>query len=448
MLRRVAISCMLISLTLPAMARTRPHYGGTVRIETQGDPWQKPDGIARRLVLDGLTQIEGNGGVGPALAISWTSENAEHRWQFKLRPGVHFHDGSTLTSTVVVSSLIGSCGNHCPWTAVRAVGMSVVFTSDDPMPALPALLAADEFLITQFPAINTTGAGAPIGTGPFQVVSSSNGSVTLSANDSAWQGRPFADTVEIRAHRNINDQWTDLAAGRADVAEVPAESIRQAQQQKLSLLISQPVGLLALQVSENGSLANPNLRAAIACAVDRSALANVIYQKQGQASAAVLPQALSGYAFLFPTDRDLNKAHELRGGITPPALRLQVDGGGAMQLAAQRIVLNLHDAGFAVQIVPAGQAHADLTLRMIRLEGGEPAAVLASVSRAVGQPAAVSGSSPEVLYQAEHGLLDRKLLIPLLHVPYAYAIGSRMRDARFSANGMPDLANVSVGPTQ
>ena len=85
-------------------------------------------------------------------------------------------------------------------------------------------------------------------------------------------------------------------------------------------------------------------------AVDRSALFNVIFQKQGEVTASLLPQAVTGYSFLFPTDRDLNKAHELRGGATPPPLKLSVEGNGTMQLAAQRIALNLREAGFNVQI--------------------------------------------------------------------------------------------------
>src|SRR5579863_4792031 len=134
-LRRLAISCLLTTIALagaafPAQARTRPHYGGTLRVETTGDPWQRPGGIARRLVFDGLTSFDANGAVRPALAVEWESENANHRWQFHLRPGVHFHDGSPLTTIAVIASLNASCSTNCPWTAVRAAGSSVVFTGD------------------------------------------------------------------------------------------------------------------------------------------------------------------------------------------------------------------------------------------------------------------------------------------------------------------------------
>ena len=44
--------------------------------------------------------------------------------------------------------------------------------------------------------------------------------------------------------------------------------------------------------------------------------------------------ALTGYSFLFSTERDLNKSHEKDGGLTPPPLTLSAEGGSAMQLAA------------------------------------------------------------------------------------------------------------------
>ena len=70
--RRFAISCLSCWLcALPAIARTRPHYGGALLVETAGDPWQRPDGLARRLVFDGLTRIDANGSVQPALAVGW-----------------------------------------------------------------------------------------------------------------------------------------------------------------------------------------------------------------------------------------------------------------------------------------------------------------------------------------------------------------------------------------
>jgi ABC-type transport system substrate-binding protein len=243
----------------------------------------------------------------------------------------------------------------------------------------------------------------------------------------------------------VRDQWLDLSIGRADVVEVPVEMLRQAQQQKLAVLVSAPTSLLALQVADTGSLANPMLRAALAASIDRSALANVIFQKQGEATASLLPQSLTGFAFLFPVDRDLNKVHELRGGLATPTLTLSVDGDGALQLAAQRIALNLKEAGFNTQAVNSGGTpHADLMLRMIPLAGGEPSAVLEGALWNIGQPAIPADSSPTSIYKAERDFLERHTLVPLVDLPRAYATGARVRDLALDANGMPDLAGASL----
>jgi peptide/nickel transport system substrate-binding protein len=277
---------------------------------------------------------------------------------------------------------------------------------------------------------------------------SNNGLLTLTANESCWQGRPFVDQITISGNRAIREQWLDLSAGRADIAEVPPQELRLAQQQHLSVVISPAVELLALQVSDTSALANAVLRAAIAEGIDRGALSNVIFQKQGEITASLLPQSLTGYAFLFPADRDLNKANELRGGLTSPPLVMSADGDATMQLAAQRIALNLHEAGFSVQVVNARKApHADLALRKLPIEGADPAAALETLLRGAGENIPVAGRDSTALYRAEHDVLELKTLIPLLDLPRAWAVGSRVRDVRLHADGTPDLADASLEGT-
>lgn len=447
MFRQAAISCLLAVLALPAAARTRPHYGGTLRVEVEGDGWVGADTFVRRLILDGLTRIGTDGTAQPSLAIRWTSENSDHRWQFWLRPGVYFSNGSALTPASVESSIDARCASSkCPWTAVHAVGQSLVFTSDSPMPILPALLAGDDFLI----GLPTDPPNGVLGTGAFQQSgAATNGIQRIVANETCWQGRPFIDTIEIHQHKSIRDQWLDLSVGRADIVQVPAEQLRLAQQQHLTVIAAPPVTLLALAIADSGVLSNPNLRAAIALAVDRTALSDVIFQKQGEVAASLLPSALTGYSFLFPTDRDLNKAHEIRGGLPAPALTLAADNNPSIQLAAQRLALNLHEAGFNVQVANAATApHKDLALLQLTLASTQPQAALESMLRSVGIAAPVLESTPAGLYKTEREFLDTHTLIPLLYLPRAYAIGGRVRDLRLSPDGSPLLADVSLQDAQ
>ena len=449
MLRRFAISCFVAALAMPGGARTRPHYGGSLRVEIGGDAWHYPNGLARLMVLDGLTALDADGNVTPALATDWQSDDKDHRWEFHLRPGVAFHDGSPLTSTAVVMSLNLSCTENCPWTAVHAVGSSVVFTGDSPMPNLPALLSQDAFLIALTRTADGQTPANPTGTGPFQFAALNGSVLTLTANDSCWQGRPFLDQIQLIQNRSIRDQWLDLSVDRSDVVEVPPQQIRQAQQQRITVFVSPPVELLAIQVSDSGALSNPMMRAAIAQAVDRGALFNVIFQKQGEITASLLPQSRTGYAFLFPPDRGLNKANELRGGLAPPPLTLAAQADPTMQLVAQRIALNLHEAGFNIQVANIPTApRADLALVELPIIGANPADALAILLLGAGENAPVTTEDPATLFRAEHDVLDLKTLIPLLDLPRAWAINSGVRDFKLRADGTPDFANVSLEATQ
>jgi ABC-type transport system substrate-binding protein len=232
------------------------------------------------------------------------------------------------------------------------------------------------------------------------------------------------------------------------MVEVPAEQLRQARDQHLTVVTSPPVSLLALAVADAGALFNPNLRAAIAMAVDRNALSNVIFQKQGEITAGLLPTELSGYGFLFSPERDVNKARELRGGLTTPALTLSTENKPAMQLAAQRLALNLREAGINSQVASSGTPqHADMVLLRLTLQSNQPQPALESLLRSVGVATPVLEDSPAGLYRTEHDFLETHTLIPLLYLPRAYAAGGRVRDLRLSPDGVPALAGVSLEDT-
>jgi hypothetical protein len=206
---------------------------------------------------------------------------------------------------------------------------------------------------------------------------------------------------------------------------------------------SPPVTLLALQVADSGVLGNPNLRAAIALAIDRGALSNVIFQKQGEVTASLLPAALTGYSFLFPTARDLNKAHELRGGIAPPPLTMTVEGGGAMQLAAQRIALTCTRRASTCRWFRGRAQHADLVLRRLPLASTSRGCAGISAARRRGQAARVEQTALPPLSKWNMRFWRRNTLIPLLYLPRAYAVGGRVRDLRLAADGAPLLAGAS-----
>lgn len=435
--RWVAVGSLLLAVLVPAMARTRPRYGGILHIETRTDPLKSPDGVGRRLLFDSLTAVNDRGEPEAALASHWETQSGNHRWQFHLRPGVRFHNGSPLTADAVVQSLSAAC-SRCGWH-VRAVGDSVIFTSESPMPGLPAELARSVYAITR-----TDENGDPDGTGPFRFKANSNGILFLSANEDSWSGRPFVDAVEIYGNRSMREQWPDFSIGKADLVEVPPEVLRQAQQERIPVLVApRPTELLAISISDQ-QITNPHLRQSIALALDRVALFNVIFQKQGEVTASLLPNALSGYAFLFPTAANSSRSRELRGGQSIP-LRLSVDTSNtALQLSAERLALNLREAGWNVRVVPmSANPNAELSLRMLHVEAADPAAALRETMQDFGAALPENGGSEAAsLYAAERNFLQSHIVVPLLYLPRAYGVSARVHNLRLSPDGSPRLADV------
>jgi peptide/nickel transport system substrate-binding protein len=80
-----------------------------------------PNNLVAWHVFDALTRIDENARLVPGLAESWKATDAT-TWEFKLRRGVKFHDGSELTAEDVVYSL------ERPATIVNSPGSFVPFT--------------------------------------------------------------------------------------------------------------------------------------------------------------------------------------------------------------------------------------------------------------------------------------------------------------------------------
>ena len=200
------------------------------------------------------------------------------------------------------------------------------------------------------------------------------------ADENAAGGRPFLDRVEIQMGRSLRDQAGDLDLGKADIVELGPNELRR-QPPGRRVWSSSPVRVLALVFAPRFD--DARVREALALAVDRSAIHNVLLQRQGEISGALLPQWLSGYAFLFPAAADLARARQLAAGARP--ITLGVSDPAARPIA-ERIALNARDAGLAVSVTsqPAG---ADVSLVELRIASTDPAKALGEIAAALGLPA-------------------------------------------------------------
>jgi peptide/nickel transport system substrate-binding protein len=128
----------------------------------------------------------------------------------------------------------------------------------------------------------------------------------------------------------------------------------------------------------------------------------------------------------------------------PMAITLTAaDSSAPMQLAAERLALNLNEAGFNVQTAGRSQGSA-LELRRLHLEAASPRAALDEMVAGLGGNVTVDGTNPESLWEAERAALNNETVVPLLWLPRAWAVGERVRDLQLTADGLPRLADASL----
>jgi ABC-type transport system substrate-binding protein len=343
-----------------------------------------------------------------------------------------------MTADDTGRSLGEACGANCPWKSLRAVGASVVMTTDAPAPTMPAELARSMYIVT-----HRNASGEPDGTGPFQIASRTRDHAALAAVNDAWAGRPLLDAIEIDGRRDPRVQLLDLSVGRADIVDLLPESVRLAAQSHVTVVQSAPTDLIALQIHSSAMMISAQ-RQAMSEAIDRGAIWSVIYQRQGEASASLLPNILTGYSFLFPTDRNLVHATELAAAVRAPLLLTAESSDAATQLVAGRVALNLREAGMNVQVKSPNTPNADITLRRIHLEAGDARAALHQMLRELGGDADDGTGDPASLYRTEKSLLDDHSVVPLLWLPRSYAVSARVRGLALAPDGTPELADVSI----
>jgi peptide/nickel transport system substrate-binding protein len=386
------------------------------------------------LMFEGLTRFDTHGRLQPVLATRWQGDSANQRWQLWLRAGVKFHDGTPLTAETVAASLRAA---NSGW-AVSVDGDSVIIETTAPDVELPAELALPRNGIVHHAGNKV------VGTGAFLVKDWQPGrSLTLTANEDYWGGRPFVDSVLVTLGQNWRQQMVPLELGKADVVEVAPEQARRLSSAGRTITESAPDELVALVFTREAQSADEaRVRQALSAAIDRASIVNVLLQGQGKAAETILPNWMTGYAMLFAQTSE-QPATALASAGT---LTLSYDASDpSNQLIAERVALNARDAGIRVQTA-ASASNADVRLARISLASPPPQLALQVVAGAAGLPIPqVQGTSAEELYGREKEMLQSGRIIPLAHVPEATAIGPGVNGWRTSLSGGWQLADVWLG---
>jgi peptide/nickel transport system substrate-binding protein len=187
-------------------------------------------------IFDKLVQMDADSRMIPGIATSWKTIDPT-TWEFKLRKGVKFHDGSELTAEDVafsidrVAQIPNSPGPFVAYTKA-IVGKQIVdpytirFKTAAPHPLMPNDLSTI-YIVSRKVA---TGAStedfntgkATVGSGRFKFVRYANGDrVELARNDAYWGEKAPWEKVTFRIVKNEASRVAALLSGDVDAIEQP-----------------------------------------------------------------------------------------------------------------------------------------------------------------------------------------------------------------------------------
>ncbi|HEV7319275.1 MAG TPA: ABC transporter substrate-binding protein [Ensifer sp.] len=355
--RRRLLSALLVSLLVPATSwEVHAQEQGELRIATSYklmtlDPQYANLNENTSLlshIYERLVYQDESLDLKPGLSVSWRAVS-ETKWEFKLRDGVRFHDGSVFDADDVVYSIERirdflkppSGGYRSYVSAIKSVSspdpLTVVIETDGPVPNLPLTFSSIFMMNKPFGGFETTEAlnsgnsgSPPVGTGPYRFESWRSGeSLSLTRNDAYWGGKPAWLKVAFRVIENPAARVAALSTGEVDVADaIPARDVDGLKQRgaRIASVGAARINFVQFDVDretlpgvtgKSGEpIANPFMsplvRRALALATDRGILVEKILAGYGTSASQVFPTGLPGTsAKLLPEAPDYEQAKAL-----------------------------------------------------------------------------------------------------------------------------------------
>jgi len=352
---RKTLRALLCGTALAAVAVLSPAVAQNVSVGVASNPTSvdphyhnlSPNNALAAHIYDTLVKRDANNRLTPGLAVSWKLID-DTTWEFKLRPGVKFHNGQDFTAADVVYSIarpakvVNSPGSFAvysrPAKSVEVVDPLTVRIKTD---GLYPLLPTDLSVVYIVPASLGEGASTEdfnsgknaIGTGPFKLGAFKPGDrAELVRNDAYWGRKAHWQNVSYRFIANNGARVAALLAG--DVALIEAvpttevATLRKDPKVQISEINSARIVFLWFDHSREGPtpfVKGPNgeeltknpfkdlrVRQALSMAINRPAIVERVMENAAIAAGQLLPPGSYSYVpGLNPTPFDAAKAKAL-----------------------------------------------------------------------------------------------------------------------------------------
>ncbi|MCI5078107.1 ABC transporter substrate-binding protein [Oricola sp.] len=343
------------------------------------------------LVYDYLVYLDADGNTEPGLAESWEMTNEGKTWTFHIRQGVPFSGGwGEVTAADVkysIERLIADDSRAGPASTMRRV-IDTVETPDDY--TVVVNLKAPDFLLDKgyFGEAQQLGivskayvekvgevaaTAAPVGTGPYVVEKSVDGSeIDMALRDdiepgSHWRVNPEFANVVFRAVPEEATRVAMLRAGEADIAPVGFDSIPGLKDAGIRIVSAEktwsPVIRLGGVVQTDEKRYNPDVpwsdvrvRQALNYAIDKQTIIDELFQGEGVVANGDTPVQAWNDVPPYPYDPD--KAKELLAeagypdGFNMTLKTFTTTPGAELPLMAEAAALYWADVGIKATIEP------------------------------------------------------------------------------------------------
>ena len=347
-------------------------------------------------IFDKLVQMDPDSRMIPGLATSWKTID-DKTWEFKLRKGVKFHDGSELTAEDVVFSIErvptvpNSPGPFSAYTkAIQKIEVvdpyTLRFKYAAPYPLAPNDLSTIYIVSKKIATGATTedfnSGKAAVGSGRYKFVRYVNGDrIELARNDSYWGEKPAYEKVQFKIIKNEPARMAALLSGDVDAIEQPptADLARLKTDPKFTLTskISHRVIYFNFDHLERSSpfitgkdgkplaknpLLDVRVRRAISKAINRPAIAERVMEGQAIPSGQLVSDKLFGFnPALKPEVYDPEGAKKLLAEAGyPDGFNLTIHGPAGRYVNDEKIVqavaqmLSRVGIGAKVETAPMG----------------------------------------------------------------------------------------------
>ena len=403
---------------------------GVARESPSIDPHWSTNVIAigiNRNIYDHLINKDDNMDLAPGLAVSWKLLD-DLTWEFKLRQGVKWHDGSPFTTDDVVLTFDRAAKLDTPGsfnqylrgkTPVRIDDHTVHIKTENPQPLVDIDVAAFAIVSkkhaegAEAPGDFNTGKAA-IGTGPYKFVEwKPEDRLVLVANPDYWGGKPKWDKVIFKPIKSDPTRVAALKSGEVDVINnAPTVDVPDLEKDP-NIVVSAGQGNrpwylwmdsrrdIAPDVLDNdGKPIWPNplrdwkVRKAISKAINRQAIVDRVFEGSAVATSQLLPEGFYGFneeLKVEPYDPEGAKKLLAEAGF-PDGFRLTVHGavGGqpndAKVIEAVAQMLTQVDLETSVRTYPASTFFSKtakwefgFAVRTYSVASGEPSIQLKAV---------------------------------------------------------------------